>query len=163
MNNERYYSVSCRRFVVLYILTAGWYELYWTYKHWESVRDNMKKNLNPLGRTLVFFPFFFYSFFKRINLSLKDVGYKTWLSPSLLAFLYVLSLVLDYVLQLPTACSLTLIPLLYAQKQIHIFHVKINAEEVKYPITWPVKILILIGLFIWLSIAYEFLMLFMPS
>lgn len=64
--NPRFYVVSTRKFVLLYVSTFGLYLLYWFYRNWRQYRDASGEDLWPLPRT-IFQIFFVHGLFQRIN------------------------------------------------------------------------------------------------
>ncbi len=60
-----YFPVSLLKLVIMSVVTAGIYEIYWMYKNWALVREREKLDIRPFWRA--FFGFFFcYSLFKRV-------------------------------------------------------------------------------------------------
>ena len=156
VKKQIYYSVPLRRFFLLSVLSFGLYDMYWLFKNWECVRDNEKIKINPLLRA-IFAPIFSYSLFKRVNLSLKEIEYRALIPPVILFIVYFSSVVFtnisDGIFPLP---SISFLPLLYVQKQINIVHQKSDIEKVDYPVTWPQKILIAMGLIGWFGILLSY-------
>ncbi len=57
--------VSPSKFIVLSILSFGFYELIWIYRNWKFFKEKEKLDISPFWRT-VFAIFFIYSLFKKM-------------------------------------------------------------------------------------------------
>ena len=66
---KEFYVVSLRKFVVLYLVTAGWYGMYWFYKNWTVNKRFTGSSVWPVLRTL-FGPIFAYPLFRKVDKSL---------------------------------------------------------------------------------------------
>ena len=61
-----FFPVSRLKLVVLSFCTFGFYQIYWFYMNWRSVRDNAKEKVLPFWRAL-FAVLFCYSLFDRVR------------------------------------------------------------------------------------------------
>jgi hypothetical protein len=82
-------------FFLLNILSLGFYQLYWFYKHWRFLRDNKELNIQPAMRAL-FTIFFGYSLFSRFYILAKEKGYKEQPLVGLLFILFIATGLLAY-------------------------------------------------------------------
>jgi hypothetical protein len=60
-----FFAVSVAKFAVMSVATAGLYQLYWFYKHWQVIRARTGERLSPVLRAL-FNVFFVYPLFRRV-------------------------------------------------------------------------------------------------
>jgi hypothetical protein len=74
-NKQRFYVVSLPKFLVLFFITAGMYQVYWTYKHWAQFKRATKGDEWPVMRA-IFSVFFTHSLFNEIGLSLERSPFK---------------------------------------------------------------------------------------
>ncbi len=64
--NARFYVVSSQKFLVLYFMTMGAYELYWFYKNWRLLRDSTNNaEIWPIARG-VFAIFFVHALYREV-------------------------------------------------------------------------------------------------
>lgn len=91
--NVKYFAIPVEKLAALSILTWGIYEIYWFYKNWEGVRIEEKRKMYPFWRAILSI-FYCHSLFKKILGSAKKQGYSENYSAGLLAFLYIVSLLL---------------------------------------------------------------------
>lgn len=61
-----FYVVSKRKFLLLFLMTQGWYLLYWFYRNWKLYRAATGTQVMPKVRA-IFAIFFVYSLFTRID------------------------------------------------------------------------------------------------
>jgi hypothetical protein len=107
-----YQSVS--RFVALYVLSLGTYQLYWYYHHWDNIRNKTGETFNPALRTL-FVVIFGYPFFRRVKKMAREKGYKANAPMLLLFVLYVAAASFGYIFSLISLLNfIFLIPVLHA-------------------------------------------------
>src|SRR5258708_26288675 len=57
------YVISIPKLIVLNLFTFGFYEIYWFYKQWKSLKYEIKLKVTTLGRA-IFAPIFAYYLFK---------------------------------------------------------------------------------------------------
>ncbi|WGL15541.1 hypothetical protein PVT68_12250 [Microbulbifer bruguierae] len=91
---HEFYVVSGPKFLALMIVTLGWYELYWFYRHWKNYRICHKESMWPVMRA-IFSIFFAHSLFGKIDASLQVENKKFSWSPGLLATVYVVSTIVS--------------------------------------------------------------------
>lgn len=64
--NIVYYPISTVKLAGWYVLTFGWYKIYWWYKNWQFIKFNNQVDCRPARRCL--FPiFFYYEFLQNVN------------------------------------------------------------------------------------------------
>ena len=63
-----YYPVSVLKFVVLSVLTFGYYQIFWFYKNWRFIKDRDGAPIYPWARAL-FAPLWFYALIDDVNRS----------------------------------------------------------------------------------------------
>ncbi len=93
---NQFYVVSKTKLIVLYIATAGLYELYWFYTNWSYYRSSKGINLWPVPRSL-FSIFFAHSLFGKVDTAVQEKSPGFVWSPSVWATLYVLLTILSNV------------------------------------------------------------------
>ncbi|MES2961908.1 MAG: hypothetical protein V4694_05935 [Pseudomonadota bacterium] len=132
-----YYSISCKRFLVFSVITLGFFNIYWFYKHWKSIKNSENSEIIPFLRTL-FLVFSCYSLFKKIFKTAKDAGYKSFLPPILISIIYIAlvifsnfiiktkSIFLSYILW-----SVPVIPLLAVQHAANYYNEKLKGIVAK--------------------------------
>ena len=89
-----FFSVSVRKLVVLSIFTLGFYDIYWSYKHWRCTKEYAQQQALSQTNGQVIHPRFFAVFSlitiigltKRVNREARQLAKQTFLSP-LWAFL----------------------------------------------------------------------------
>ena len=72
-DDERFYVVGIRKYVVLSIATLNLYHVYWFWRNWRDVRDRDGEDLWPIPRAL-FSVFFTHSLFRKVDDSLRSSG-----------------------------------------------------------------------------------------
>ena len=88
-NAPEFYVVSRTKFLVLFFVTMGAYQLYWFYKHWARYRAYRREDLWPVARAI--FPVFFtHSLSGEIDQSLARADTQHRWSPEALATGYVI-------------------------------------------------------------------------
>ena len=83
-----YFSVSTTKFIVMSLLTAGLYEIYWFYKNWKYIKIRTRAKIRPFWRT-VFSIFYCYPLFKHIQESGNSHGSRSDINPGGLAAGYI--------------------------------------------------------------------------
>ena len=92
-----YYAVPPLKFIAMSICTFGIYEIYWSYKNWQFVRDRDDRKIMPFWRAF-FYPLWHYMLLSELNKSLQS---STLSSIGVRAFLAVLVFVLNALWKLP--------------------------------------------------------------
>lgn len=85
----RYYVVSQTKFLLLSILTLGWYFHYWIYRNWYQVKMADSEDSWPIARG-IFYIFFTHSLFADVDARLRDKDPDYSWSPNLIATTFVL-------------------------------------------------------------------------
>ena len=91
-SEKAFYVVAPRKFLLLSILTLGFYDVYWFYKNWRIVklRDNL--DIWPPMRGL-FYIFFTHSLFERVDTELRaGDNYEDWHSSSVATVVVLLAI-----------------------------------------------------------------------
>ncbi len=124
----QYFSLPNKKFIILSLLTAGFYEFVWFYKNWKAVKIQENKKILPFWRA-VFSVFFCYSLLKRIFLSAQQHGYKPTQSYQTLTVFYIAITMLH---KAPDPFGwltiLTFIPLLTVMDAIRFQNRSVNSE-----------------------------------
>jgi hypothetical protein len=79
-----FYAVSTLKFTVMTLATAGFYLLYWFYKHWRYVHS--REQVLVIVRT-IFYPVTAYSLMRRVQEMAPQAGTPGIRQPGMLAFL----------------------------------------------------------------------------
>jgi hypothetical protein len=118
---SHFFAISVWKLAVMSLATAGIYELFWFYRHWQSIRERTGERLSPPLRAL-FNIVFAYTLFRRIG----DEAPPGQVAPLLLALVFV-AVGVASLLPLPEPWSfvglLAILPLLEVQAQAN----KVNA------------------------------------
>lgn len=61
-----YYPVSFTKFFILWVVTFGFYSIFWFYKNWQFYKQKYNKPIMPLARA-IFYPVWFYILFKALK------------------------------------------------------------------------------------------------
>lgn len=80
---------SVKHFCLLCIFSFGVYPFFWFFKHWQYLRDENKRDINPSYRT-VFTLFYGYALFTEFETLAIEQGYKKKLPLFILFVLYLL-------------------------------------------------------------------------
>ncbi|HEX6202495.1 MAG TPA: hypothetical protein VF100_05785, partial [Thermoanaerobaculia bacterium] len=150
-----FFAVSRRKLLVMSLATAGLYEIYWFYKHWQAVNRWEVNKVWPVARAL-FSPLFAYSLFERIRhaAALREVRAPA-LSSGLLALAYFLAAA-SWQLPSPAdlASTLTVVPLLVVQGSMNRLHSDLGHEPRNTRFTgWNVAAIVFGALFWTLALA----------
>ncbi|MGZ0782342.1 DUF4234 domain-containing protein [Pseudomonas saponiphila] len=94
---QPFYVVSKAKFLTLYILTFGIYQLYWAYKNWHQFRHASGQELWPVARAL-FSIFFIHALYREADAILKRDGHSQDWRHDELATLFVGGVILNAVL-----------------------------------------------------------------
>ena len=145
-----FFAISPTRLVLLSFLTVGFYIVYWFYKNWAAIKITDKRNIWPFWRAL-FSVFFAYSFFKRLNHSIRSHSPNKKFSYSFLAFLYILL----FLLQRAGLVFFDLIPLIFVQRAINFNNKQINPNyKTAKGFATGEKVLMVVGICLWLVAMY---------
>jgi hypothetical protein len=87
--------ISLNKFVILSILSFGFYPFWWTYKAWRFFRDEQNLDIMPAARTL-FGIIFLYSLFNKTLLFARNNGYTKSYTSILLHAAFVVLILLSY-------------------------------------------------------------------
>lgn len=82
-----FYGVPLPKFIILSILSAGLYPLYWFWHNWKLIREQEQKDYSPILRAL--FSFLYFADLARIALqAAKAKHYQESYNPTMLAWIY---------------------------------------------------------------------------
>lgn len=166
-----FFPVSENKLFTLYILSFGFYGMYWFYRNWKLQQPLMDKNIYPLWRA-IFSIFFTHALFRRINRRALRLEGNHGFNANTLATFYVVAIVashmvdhIDVVTQIPANIVnagiimlslvmflLSVFPLLTAQATVN----RINHDlpgYLNYKYSLFNYLLISSGAFIWFMIA----------
>jgi hypothetical protein len=87
---NKYYVVSNKKFLLLYISTLGIYSVYWFYKNWSLYKKSTGESMLPVMRG-IFSIFFAHSLFRKVDSSIQEKSIPYSWSPKMLATVYVIS------------------------------------------------------------------------
>ncbi len=144
--NMKFYPVSVNKFILMWVMTLGFYAIYWFYRNWQYVRhsDN-SSSASPLWRA-IFFQFWYFPLYLRLSASLPE-GAKKVSIPSraiavLLSILFVI-IVFATVKETTYTYPLELLAALVALPLLHMVNVINRADQEEGAIThnsrWTLK------------------------
>ena len=86
--DSRYSAPSATKFIAMSLCTLGLYELYWSYKNWQFIKDRDGSDIRPVWRA-AFYPLWHYSLLSKLNISvdsraLSHRAYRLFLATSLI-------------------------------------------------------------------------------
>lgn len=87
--DSHFFATSIAKLIVLSLVTFGFYELYWFYKNWKSIKEREQLDISPFWRAF-FAPLFCYSLFTEINRAAVHHEAKEIPGPGILALLWFL-------------------------------------------------------------------------
>jgi len=93
--SSRFYVVSKRKLVILFVATLGMYIFYWFFANWRNYRVFTGEKILPIPRS-IFYIFFTHSLFDEVTNNLKSNHVDYDWSPKLLANLYVIIAIVGY-------------------------------------------------------------------
>lgn len=93
---QPFYVVSKAKFLTLYVLTFGIYQLYWAYKNWHQFKHASGQELWPVARAF-FAIFFTHALYREADAKLKRDGRSHDWRPAELATLFVVGLIVNNV------------------------------------------------------------------
>lgn len=153
-----FYAVPVWKFLVLSVISAGLYPLYWFWYNWKLIRDQEKKEYSPILRAL--FSFLYFSDLARTVLRAAQAKqYPETYNPTLLAWGYFIGLIASFsghVLGAIIAIMgfLTIIPVIRAMSYVN-SHTEGSAVQIKFTIAE--LIVTGVGILIWiLNIQWAF-------
>jgi hypothetical protein len=118
---RQFFDVSVLKLVVMSIVTFGFYELYWFYRHWRMAKDR-GEDVTPWARAL-FAVFFVYPLFKNVRQAGRAASVDAAANAGGLAALFIL---LQISWRLPDpfwlAAFATVVPLAIVQRDIGRIH-----------------------------------------
>lgn len=72
---REFYVVAPRKFILLYVLTFGYYSVYWFYENWTLYKRRHAANLWPVPRS-IFQIFFVHQLFDNIDAACRRAGHR---------------------------------------------------------------------------------------
>jgi len=93
----KFFPVSEGKLTTLYILSLGFYGVYWFYKNWELQQPLMDKKIYPFWRA-IFSIFFTHSLFRRINEQANVIEKKHRFNANNLATFFVATILVSHLL-----------------------------------------------------------------
>ena len=100
-STTEFFPVSEGKFLTLYILSFGFYGIYWFYKNWSLQQKYIDKKIYPVWRA-IFSIFFTHSLFNRINKRAQQVEQKHTFNANVLATLFVAAIIASSILDRST-------------------------------------------------------------
>ena len=123
-----YFSVSTRKFAILFTCTFGLYGIYWFYKHWRIIRDQEGLDIIPVMRAL-FQIFFVYALFDHVNNTARKHDLNAAIAAGPLAAGFI---ILSLLSNLPDpywlVCYLSILTLLPAQDLMNTVNARVAPE-----------------------------------
>jgi hypothetical protein len=116
------FTVGVAKLLVMILVTFGLYELYWMYKQWEHLHEELNEDLSPFWRT-VFSVFFFHRLVGGVNVVGERHGIHDHLPVSGLTALFVLTSLCS---RLPDPWWLialvSVVPIMVVQRRVNAIH-----------------------------------------
>lgn len=106
-NEAVFFPVSEGKLITLYLLSFGFYGIYWFYRNWQILAPEMDKKIYPFWRG-VFSIFFAHSLFKRIEQKAGHLAKKHKYNSTAMAVIFVLCVVLSQVIDRASMLSTSL-------------------------------------------------------
>ena len=171
-----FFTVSTPKLFKMYILTLGLYGLYWFYKNWKLQKMLHNLDVMPIPRA-IFSIFFTHSLFRRISDTIEQEGVSYKFNASLMAWIYVGSLVISNIIAqlgkmgiLPHTLQLfdlagiliSVYPLMHAQDAIN----QINGDIVgvsNSEYSWHNILLMIFGVIIWVLTLLGYMIIIMDK
>ncbi|MGE7957917.1 hypothetical protein ACQKQA_15270 [Pseudomonas sp. NPDC089530] len=94
---QPFYVVSKTKFLTLFLLTFGVYQLYWAYKNWQQFKQASGREMWPIARAL-FAIFFTHALYREADAKIKASGRTVDWRPGELATLFVIIVIVSNVL-----------------------------------------------------------------
>jgi hypothetical protein len=95
---DDFYVVSTTKLAVLFVGTLGLYGVYWSYKHWDQVKQSKGLDILPWARG-IFSIFFTHALFREVDRKAVDRDVSLAWSPDALATTYVVLLVAGRIME----------------------------------------------------------------
>jgi hypothetical protein len=92
-----FFPVSEGKLMTMYILSFGFYGIYWFYKNWKLQQKTMDKKIYPLLRA-IFAIFFAHSLFRRIKQQAVHLDKKHKFFPNIYATLFLVTIITSNIL-----------------------------------------------------------------
>jgi hypothetical protein len=96
-DNIVFFPVSEGKLITLYLLSFGFYGMYWFYKNWQILAPEMGKKIYPFWRA-VFSIFFVHSLFKRIEHKASHLEHRHRYNSLALSVIFILCTLLSQLL-----------------------------------------------------------------
>lgn len=93
-----FFPVSEGKLITMYLLSMGFYGIYWFYKNWKLQQPMMDKKIYPVWRA-IFSIFFAYSLFKRVDQKAGNLQKSQRFSPGLMATLFITTVIIGQFLE----------------------------------------------------------------
>ncbi len=88
-DRAEFHVVAGTKLLLLYVLTFGYYQIYWSYKQWTHYRRHHRVSISPVVRAL--FPIFFmHSLTRKVDVRMREQGGGHAWRPMALATAFVL-------------------------------------------------------------------------
>ncbi|WP_434772698.1 hypothetical protein [Pseudomonas entomophila] len=97
VDEPMFFVVSPRKLIIMSILTANFYLLYWFARNWLMCKRKEGKRVLPVMRT-VFLPFFLYGLFRRVDQQIKLSGRTYAWSPLLMTCAFWIYCIVQFVM-----------------------------------------------------------------
>ncbi len=91
---QEFYVVGAKKFIVLFMMTMGFYSVYWFYKNWQQYKLEHDDDSWPVARA-IFSIFFVHSLFSAVESRLNNLKRNYVWSPQLLALVYIVLVVIN--------------------------------------------------------------------
>ena len=153
MNFSINFSISTKKLIVMSLLTAGFYGLYWVYRNWRAIKIQESKKLSPFWRAC-FSVFYCYTLFKRILVSAAEKGFKSGSTPGTLTAVYVLFNVIYTRAPSPFDLIgiLSFIPIITVNNAVRFNNLASNSEyEEQQKLTKGEILFLVFGILVWLG------------
>ncbi|MNJ20318.1 hypothetical protein D3C77_146510 [compost metagenome] len=92
-----FYTVSRTKFLTLFLLTLGSYQIYWAYKNWQQFKQSSGEDMWPIARAF-FAIFFTHALYREADARIKQNGSTYNWQPGELATWYVMMVIIVNVL-----------------------------------------------------------------
>lgn len=151
---DYFYSVPTAKFVFLTLITFGLYLFYWFGKNWSYIKEQEKKNISPVLRS-IFSIFFVSDLGSRVLKAAKRNGYDRQYDPTILAIVYFL---LAFAYKLPGIWwflgFLNFLPLLPIVSAIEFTNQKCSNQKAKEDVNYGVGEIIfaVLGGIVWILV-----------
>jgi hypothetical protein len=154
-----FFPVSLLKLFVMFIVTFGFYGIFWFYQNWKLIKAKNESDIIPLARA-IFSNIFFYPLIKEIKNSANSIGTAANYDPLLLTVLWI---ALSISVRLPDpywlVCYLSVLVLLPLQKVVNELNVRVAPEHNpnSHFSTWNIVGVVFGGILFLLAIVGSFL------